>query len=256
MCLLIALNPGASLDRERILIAADNNPDGFGFAIHAGDHLLRFRSMDIHETLDEWEFLRKQYDGAAIFHLRWATHGTVDLSNCHPFEIAHDSRMMLAHNGVLPIAAKNGRSDTRILAETNLAESDPSWLDDPALVADMENYLGGSKLAILSVHPDNTQDMYVLNEDLGHWDGDVWYSNYSYEAPKVPTHLNWTSSSVKEDLFSGCEFVECDHCGLEYLIDTECGAQLCPECESCYWCGPTCYCPIEPWMDDEEVMAP
>ena len=55
----------------------------------------------------------------AVFHERLATHGTKDLTNVQPIA---SKRFVLAHNGVLHVAAKEGRSDTAQFVErfTNL----------------------------------------------------------------------------------------------------------------------------------------
>lgn len=247
MCLLIAINGGADVTDRRLEAAAVNNPDGFGFAIHTGNHLLRFRSMDIDETITEWRFARKFFpDTPAVWHLRYATHGTVDVSNCHPFEVGHDPRIMLAHNGVLPIEESQGRSDTRILAESRLAQEEANWMDDPTKVEVMEKWLGSSKLAILSSHPDLKRNLYILNEGHGHWEDGVWYSNYSYEyRPLVLTGKKFSFDDVEEDELGLNEcLVSCDVCSTEYVVDLEDPtAQTCPECDACYWCGASwCLC--------------
>lgn len=238
MCLLIALTAGADVSDQRLEDAAYNNPDGFGWALHTGQHLIRFRSMDIDEAIAEWRFARKVHPNTpAVWHLRWATHGTVDVSNCHPFEVGHDPRVMLAHNGVLPIDAANGRSDTRILAEDRLKRAEVDWMDDPAKVKVMETWLGGSKLAVLSSHPRSDKHLYIMNESLGHWENGVWWSNHSYLISKAPT----VSSATPIDLPT-CGMEACESCGTEFLVDYEDEEQRCPACGECIWCGPVCQC--------------
>lgn len=255
MCLLIAITSGADVTDAQLERAAINNPDGFGWAIHTGEHLIRFRSMNIDDAITEWRFVRKFYPQQdAIWHLRWATHGTVDASNCHPFEIGHDSRVMMAHNGVLPIEAQNGRSDTRILAEDRLPKS-PTWMDDREEVEKLEAWMGTSKLAILSSHPRTRQDLYILNEEYGHWVDGVWFSNSSYEEPKkITLPVNAGATNV-EALDDEIQIVSCDVCEAEFLIDLDGVEQDCPECGSCYWCGASwcmCYTPEQATEDMDQ----
>jgi len=260
MCLLIAITKGGEVTDSQLEYAAINNPDGFGWAVHTGEHLIRFRSMDIDEAITEWRFIRKFYpDALGLWHLRWATHGTVDLSNCHPFEIGHDARMMVAHNGVLPIKADKGRSDTRILAEDKLDAIDPTWIDDPTMIDSLESYLGGSKLVILSSHPRTRKDLYILNESFGDWEDGVWFSNGSYKpSKKVELPMNF-DTDLSDAVLHGMEAVTCDTCECEFLIDLddEHTEQKCPECGSCYWCGADwclCYNGSDPAYDEDPCL--
>lgn len=255
MCLLIAITPNAVLDEDRLYTAAENNPDGFGWAIHTGTHLIRFRSMWIDEAVHEWKIVRHHFPEAhAVWHLRWATHGTTDLANCHPFEVGHDSRLMLAHNGVLPITAKGSRSDTRILAEDEIANLNPSWLDNADDVEAFEKWIRGSKVVFLSAHPDTDRDMYIMNESDGHWDNGVWWSNRSYQPYRKPCYGGSSPSlgiwartlegptqdtlelDSDDDLLDWME-VDCQLCGTEYVADWNSQDRMsCPECGTCYFC--------------------
>lgn len=263
MCLLIAMNGGADVTDTQLERAAYNNPDGFGWAIHTGEHLIRFRSMNIDDAITEWRFVRKMYpDQAAIWHLRWATHGTVDVSNCHPFEVGHDARMMIAHNGVLPIEAHNGRSDTRILAEDRLGRS-ATWVDDEVKIAELEKWLGGNKVAILSSHPRTSRDLYILNEDQGHWDEGVWFSNDSYKPPKVKTVTLPINAGIDDEANANTfddeiQIVTCDVCQNEFLLDMadDYADHNCPDCDACYWCGAgwcMCYSPTDAQSDEMDL---
>jgi hypothetical protein len=259
MCLLIAMNGGADVTDNQLERAAWSNPDGFGWAIHTGEHLIRFRSMNIDDAITEWRFVRKMYpDQAAIWHLRWATHGTVDVSNCHPFEVGHDARMMIAHNGVLPIDAENGRSDTRILAEDRLSRN-AVWVDDEAKIAELETWLGGNKVAILSSHPRTSKDLYILNEDQGDWEGGVWFSNDSHKPAKLKTVTLPVNAGMEvESLDDDIQIVTCDVCQNEFLLDMqdEHADHNCPDCQSCYWCGAgwcMCYTPDDTMSDEMDL---
>jgi hypothetical protein len=71
------------------------NPDGVGIAWFAGEWQV-WRSVDA-----SWREVAERLCGldAARFivHFRWATHGGVELENCHPFQVGPQS--FLFHNG-------------------------------------------------------------------------------------------------------------------------------------------------------------
>lgn len=202
MCLLILAKGGATPSKKSLRIAAKANPDGFGFAIIGTDNRIhRFRSMDIEETITAFFEARKRFPkGHAIFHLRITTHGATNIDNCHPFVINDD--VVMGHNGMLPIKEENGRSDTRIFAEDWLPEIGVKpLLDDPEGVKELEKFIGYSKLAFLNVGDELDKPFYIINEDMGHWDNGVWYSNSSYkETLYLPRDWNkprhWSTPSI------------------------------------------------------------
>lgn len=201
MCILMYFAPEAFPTRDHLENACRNNPDGFGWAIvtlTAG--IVTGHSMDAAEAIDGFLADRKVYPAeSAVFHARIATHGSTSLDNCHPFQVQHrfmkgENRaevagdMWLAHNGILPCQPVKGdrRSDTRILAQDVLMRRFPH-LDSAKTRRRFEEWMGGSKVVILTTDPAYRQQSYIFNSNLGHWlkgeDGvsDVWYSNTSYE---------------------------------------------------------------------------
>lgn len=184
MCLLTFIPDYVTPDMERFTVAAQANPDGFGFAILDGDKFVTAHSMNFSEVANKFVDLRTKHQGPAIFHFRWATHGTETVENCHPFRIGDDPTSMLGHNGILPVAMDKGetRSDTRVFAEDIFpAVGGITSLDDDEYFKRMEKWATGSKLVFLTNHPDAKFSWYILNEKDGHWDKDMWWSNYSYE---------------------------------------------------------------------------
>jgi glutamine amidotransferase len=102
--------------------SALNNPHGFGFAIAVPNEnrIIVEKSMDADESINRFLALRAIYtDGYAMWHARFATHGSRTLENCHPFAIGHDDRTYLGHNGILSIAIpeKDDRSDSKVYSE-------------------------------------------------------------------------------------------------------------------------------------------
>lgn len=186
MCLLAFYSPGSLPDRDALTRAAERNPDGFGWAIVVRDEILTHRTLDARDGVQSFVEFRAMFpDGPALWHARFTTHGTNDLSNVHPFPVGGDSRIVVAHNGVLPVTPMGDRSDTHEFAATMLRPSD---LDEPGARYWLANWARGSKLVVLSVHPDSEEPWYIVNEELGHWSDSergVWYSNDGYR-PQTP----------------------------------------------------------------------
>lgn len=183
MCLLVVYRGGSYPDPAALTRATRRNPDGFGWAIMVGDEIITHRTLDPADGVASFVEYRDRFpDGPAIWHARFTTHGTSDLSNVHPFPVAGDPRVILAHNGVLPLNPTDGRSDTHAFAADLMR---PEYLDDPAVMMWLGTWAKGSKLAILSTHPATRERFYIVNEHLGSWSDDepgVWYSNESHAA--------------------------------------------------------------------------
>ena len=187
MCLLVVCDAHSTPSREELLQGACRNPDGFGFAIMAGDEIISERTMLAEDSIDRFLELRAQYPEAyALWHCRIATHGEKNVENCHPFAVGGDTQTYLAHNGMLslPMYADDERSDTRYFAEEVLpAMGGVSALDDPAIFHILEQWSTGSKVVVITVDPAAKFNLYILNEKAGQWDSDgVWWSN-TYHRP-------------------------------------------------------------------------
>lgn len=123
MCLLTFMQEYTTADVDSLAIGSQNNPDGFGYAVHAGTHIVKGSGLNFDAVLDNFLKTRAIHSGPALFHSRITTHGGTNINNCHPFQVGKDTNTVVAHNGMLPIAARNGMSDTHIFAK----ELFPSW---------------------------------------------------------------------------------------------------------------------------------
>lgn len=186
MCMLSFIPAGVKPDEEGLLNGGILNGDGHGWAIVTDDdRLLMGKSMRIEAALDEFMEARdKHMEGPALFHSRWATHGSTSLANVHPFLVGGSHQTVVAHNGILPCRPKKGddRSDTRLFADKILA-TQYRKLDRVRTFNSLQNWIGmGNKLVILTVDPRYRSYSYIVNENAGHWDSfsGNWHSNYDY----------------------------------------------------------------------------
>lgn len=207
MCLLTFMPPNVDMDYERARTAAKTNPDGFGFAIHAGVAIIKDHDMNFDKLWLRWSDMRKTYRGAALFHFRIATHGNTDLGNCHPFDVDNNPRSVLAHNGMLPLTMpiNDHRSDTKLFAEIVLPHiGGVEALDDKNFFDDVGRWASGNKMVILTVEENVERDWYIINENLGHWDAGVWWSNSSYKTfSYTRTPMGYPNYSSSRGMYGG-----------------------------------------------------
>jgi len=256
MCMLCVVPPNVIPSREMLENSALNNPHGFGFAIVIPNEkrIHVERTMNADTSINRFIEMRGKYpEGYAMWHARFATHGTTTVDNCHPFKVGKDERTYLAHNGILPIIEPNGdtRSDTRIFAEDLLpAIGGVASLDNPQVQNLIEDFTTGSKVCVLTVHPDARFQCYLFHEEKG-WrdDTNVWWSNDTCYLPKPYTYSGdnkWYSKQplgflTKHDAEEEINFYECKVCELavseDELWETNLGDDYCPQCGSCYQCN-------------------
>lgn len=250
MCVLSLAPSGRVQSRDDLESACWSNPDGFGYAIHTGRHIIRRRSMVAADLIDRYLIEREQYpDGPALFHARIATSGKVDNSGCHPFYVGGNRKVVLGHNGVLPIPTPGWKSDTRILAEEVIpSHGGIDALRDVSYLAQLEDWIGpGNKLVILSADR-SLPSFLIVNEKAGHWCDGSWWSNYSYRwepKPKTPAADYWwrPDGSDARDLTPGITPAEETDDLSRWWDDVDCPACLFPlgddswddgRCENCW----------------------
>jgi len=256
MCMLCVIPPNVIPSREKLENSALNNPHGFGFAIviPSENRIHVERTMNADTSINRFLEMRGRYpEGYATWHARFATHGTTTVDNCHPFKVGKDERTYLAHNGILPIVEPQGdtRSDTRIFAEDLLpAIGGVASLDNPQVQNLIEDFTTGSKVVVLTVHPDAKYQCYLFHKEKG-WEDEsgVWWSNDSCYLPKPYTYKSdntWLSKQplgflTKHDAVEEINFYECKVCELavseDELWESELSDDYCPQCGSCYQCN-------------------
>ncbi|WP_143261928.1 class II glutamine amidotransferase [Allokutzneria sp. NRRL B-24872] len=225
MCLLTFFPQDVEPNADALMNGTLYNDDGHGFAIVTGSRILVRRGMNAERVVADFVRLRRHHHGPALFHSRMGTHGSLSKSNCHPFPLGGDSRTVLAHNGILPKrvqpAKGDVRSDTRIAAEDFLAGQPFGALSSQRGRNRLRKWLTPyNKVVILTVDPRYRNRAYVINEESGHWDEGIWYSNLDYvgnvtNRPSAPLSCAWCFEIGTIDPIS----------------------ELCRACGSCWTCN-------------------
>jgi glutamine amidotransferase len=242
--MLCVIPPNTIPSRDKLENSALNNPHGFGYAIAVPKEarIHTFRTMNADECINKFYEDRARYaDGYAIWHARYATHGSTTLDNCHPFQVGKDEQTYLAHNGIINVIEnpQEKRSDTRIFAEDLLpAIGGVRSLDNPQVWNMLEDFTTGSKVAVLTVNPKAKHQLYLLHEEKGLTDTDkVWWSNNTcYLTSWYQSGLSAVAGMVEVDEEEWLMCGVCDEVA-DYWDALSQGSQdYCWKCGSCYEC--------------------
>lgn len=150
MCVIVIKKAGQELPNKNILNACKTqNPDGFGYATSSGKY---FRTMNYKEFLASLKS-NVSVDDACIMHFRWATHGSKKATNCHPFK-GYDKNLgdiFFAHNGMLPIASVQDKTDSEICFRNLLLPiiNADGYNDDLDAMVSSITHSNGSKFAFV-----------------------------------------------------------------------------------------------------------
>lgn len=250
MCMLCVIPPNVTPSRDKLENSALNNPDGFGFAIviPSEKRIHVERTMNADASITRFLEMRAKYpEGYATWHARYATHGSLTVDNCHPFQVGvGNTQTYLAHNGVLPVIEPQGdkRSDTRIFAEDILpAIGGVTSLDNEQVWNILEDFTQGSKVVILTVDPRAKHQCYLLHENKGWKDTTgVWWSNQSCYLSTPTRTATPFGFGLKDD--SAEKWIDCDTCESFFeasqMIDGYC--KQCGTCVDCKTYVTDCLC--------------
>lgn len=142
MCVILYKPAGKQLPNNATLFQCYRvNHDGMGFCT----------PTMVYHTLSYIDFVNAlevvPVDEPCIIHFRWATHGSVKESNCHPF-VAGDVKF--AHNGVLPIPSENDMTDSEIALRRYIYPTIKEYgFESPEADAVIEEIAGTSRFAIM-----------------------------------------------------------------------------------------------------------
>jgi len=198
MCLIIQRDANKEIPYQKLALAIENNPDGFGLSVPEGSgKLYTMRSKDMPDAEELWNLLHKDLKGEKLMlHLRYTTAGATNLRNAHPFPILTMKEdgvdLRMAHNGTLSkyTNQRGDESDTRrftrmyvrpLFKRLTKAYSLQEVMDD-----DFTQYLLDDQLSaasVLSFIDGNGNTMVVNAKGNGGFEEDgIYYSNkYSFE---------------------------------------------------------------------------
>lgn len=201
MCIAI-LNTTGLISLKTFKTCWTANPDGAGLCYYDGQRIRTLKEMkSVKEFHRAYSDIRLKHPGIDIaIHFRIATHGRINITNCHPFKVSDDTAFI--HNGVINgLPASTEFSDTYMFNETILKQLPADFILNTAINTLLGEFIGYSKLVIISGN-----NSVIINEELGMWDGQNWYSNSSYKAPKFPkskainkTEFKYFSGSFEDD---------------------------------------------------------
>jgi glutamine amidotransferase len=180
MCIII-LNPAnaPAISRETFNTCQERNPDGTGILYIRKNRLVIDRTLDDHDRIFRlYKKIKKSNpDSPIVLHFRIATHGGINLQNCHPFRV--NRNLAFAHNGIIPITPLVGKSDTVTYNETVLKLKNPKFYLNRQDQSDVARDIGnGSKIVFL----DSDGKSVIINEQAGQWHNGNWFSNGSYKS--------------------------------------------------------------------------
>jgi predicted glutamine amidotransferase len=264
MCIAIYHDEKCFLTEEEFKNSWNSNPDGGGF-MYFNDA----KEIVIEKSMLYTEMYRKYYDAIEKYsdsspfavHFRIATHGSVNIDNCHPFRASAHTAVM--HNGIIPVLMekKDKRSDTRVFVQEYMSRLPATWLDDDYLFSMVEQFVGGSKLIIMTNDPKLESYLYILNEKDGHWNEEKtkWYSNRSYCNSSSSVFGKYSSTQQYSlDIWDDNPIVsplgKCVLCDDDAVLDNVC--YNCETCMSCYLNEQDCECysSISGMTDDQWRM--
>ena len=179
MCLLIGTKEGVQIPKKHLQNAFKSNRDGVGYSFNRNNVLVTKKFRNEKKFLKQYEIdFKKNLESKFIVHFRLATDGTNQGTiNVHPFNVNKD--LVFAHNGIISnVGEDKVLSDTQLFNRDILQHLQSNFLSYKANRHLIENFIGSSKLVFL----DNKNKMTIINEGLGHWKDEIWYSNASYQS--------------------------------------------------------------------------
>ena len=181
MCIAIVIPEGATVNKDYLHNGWCANSDGGGFAY------VRKGKVKIVKSLMKWKTWEDAYytareanpDSPFLVHFRIRSAGSNTADNTHPYALKTGA---VVHNGTLTGSGADwyrGPSDTAKFVEKFGEHLTYDNVLSKKLA--MEAAIGYNKLAFLF----NNGKFVIVNEDAGHWDDGVWYSNGSFRTNVV-----------------------------------------------------------------------
>jgi len=198
MCIAI-LNKNGIIPEEYLFNSYSNNPDGIGIIWAERNKLYTFKTFNYDAFLGKYYEIRERITTPIAIHFRIATSGQVNMINCHPFIV--NNRLAFIHNGIIPKLGNSELSDTYLYNEHRLKKLPTQFLRNPETLELISKEIGYSKLVFL----DNTARYTLVNEHMGRWDKNNWYSNdtykYNWNSEPDPYSFNYFDDNYFRDFY-------------------------------------------------------
>jgi len=274
MCIIIVKPAGKELNvtlEDHIYNGVVNNPDGFGYMYNDGEQVyIRKGFMTEKAVMKELKKIKKwakKYD--FIFHARWATHGTIDKGNTHPFPYTKteehltapiiNTDMGIAHNGTIARVGSTKStklSDTQLFIKDYLTDIPPeSIMTDGVskliLMATSSKFaiMTPTKIKLIGDFISEKNGCYYSNKGYKEvikrqttYTNQGWFYGNSYNyynaTNNYATEYSWGDQGVTEEINYFCEY-----CGEPALSGARWmqGKMFCSKCsmfiKECYECG-------------------
>lgn len=169
MCMAIYQSVNRQLTKDQCIKFSKWNNDGFGFAYVDKDKLIVKKTTSFDQFYIQYTIAVNQYGNKSPFliHFRLGTSGLNNEDNCHPFYV--DKNICFIHNGIFREFSHDlSLSDTNIFNKTVLFPIKDTIFTKKTIPINDYN-----KLVFLN----NKKQHVIINEDLGLWKNNIWYSN-------------------------------------------------------------------------------
>lgn len=124
-------------------IARTANPHGCGYCTPKKS----FKTLDYDIFLEKLNKIKK--DTPVLIHFRYATHGRVRQSNCHPF-YDRDLGVKFMHNGILNITPFRGKTDSETAFRSIIVpEIAAHGIESTEVDESINSVIGVSRFAIM-----------------------------------------------------------------------------------------------------------
>ena len=250
MCVAIIKPAGVELPADDILERCFiHNPDGAGLAVPYGNEFYISKGyFNFEEYLD---IVKEEVttDEMAFLHMRIATMGEVNASNCHPFVVTDDYERMSAIevSNAESVMMHNGTFD---MNNENLQVSDTMTFNKAVYSAGIDPFAEQSRFLIEQI-AGVCRVAYAKGDEVvtfGNWTDHegCLYSNDSYRRPVYPKYTTWSKNwKTGGKWVMGGYMIEKDWLEAEQLDQVVYGAcpmdgavltdlHKCPECKNDY----------------------
>lgn len=172
MCIAI-LNKKGIISDYYLKNSWENNDQGGGILYVENEVLRKFKTYDFEKFIQKYKKIKIFNIQPIVLHFRIATSGFEPDVNLHPFFV--NKNLGFVHNGILQGMGDYYFSDTYYFNQM-LKIMPEDFLKNKSTKEKMSNFIGLNKLIFL----DNKNKYTIINEKLGTWEDDNWYSNNSY----------------------------------------------------------------------------